>query len=98
MERANINISGGSDKFVYYTNVNFMHQSSQFRTEDELYKSSFNTNWVNFRSNVDVQVNKYLQAYLRVAGNVLRTRNPVDQVIRDFTMLCSSCPPTCTVL
>ncbi len=79
MERANISISGGSDKFVYYTNVNFMHQSNQFRTEDELYKSSFNTNWVNFRSNVDVQVNKYLQAYLRVAGNVLRTRNPVNQ-------------------
>ena len=43
MERANISISGGSDKFVYYTNVNFMHQSNQFRTEDELYKSSFNT-------------------------------------------------------
>ncbi|MDD3107596.1 MAG: SusC/RagA family TonB-linked outer membrane protein [Alistipes sp.] len=76
MSRANIDISGGSDKFTYYTYVNFMHQGNQFKTTNDRYKSSFNTNWFNYRSNVDMKVNKYLSAYLRLSGTIRRDREP----------------------
>ena len=76
MSRANINVTGGSDKFTYFTQVNFMHQGGQFKTTNERYKSGFNTNWFNYRTNVDIKVNKYLSSYLRLSGNVRRDRAP----------------------
>ena len=76
MSRAGVNISGGSDKFTYFTNVNFVHQGNQYKTTNELYKNSFNTNWFDFRSNVTMKVNKYLSSFLRLSGNIRRDRTP----------------------
>lgn len=76
MSRANVDISGGSDKFTYYTYVDFMHQGDMFKTTNERYKSGYNTNWFNYRANVDMKVNKYLSAYLRLSGTVRRNRKP----------------------
>ena len=58
MSRANVNVTGGSDKFTYFTQVNFMHQGGQYKVTNERYKSGFNTNWFNYRTNVDIKVNK----------------------------------------
>lgn len=76
MSRANINITGGSDKFTYFTNVNFMHQSGLFKTTNERYDNGFNYNWFNYRTNVDMKINKYLSAFLRLSGNIKRERMP----------------------
>lgn len=76
MSRAGVNISGGNDKFTYFTNVNFVHQGNQYKTTNELYKTSFNTNWFNFRSNVNMKINKYLSSFLRLSGNIRRDRTP----------------------
>lgn len=80
MSRAGVNISGGNDKFTYFTNVNFVHQGNQFKTTNELYKTSFNTNWFDFRSNVTMKVNKYLSSFLRLSGNIRRDRTPNSSV------------------
>lgn len=80
MSRAGVNISGGNDRFTYFTNVNFVHQGNQYKTTNELYKTSFNTNWFDFRSNVTMKINKYLSSFLRLSGNIRRDRTPNNSV------------------
>lgn len=71
MERAGINLSGGSEAVRYFTNVNFMHQALPFKVEkNEKYDPTPMNNWINFRSNVDLKINKYLEAFVRLAGNI----------------------------
>lgn len=76
MQRANVGVSGGNDKVVFYSNLNFMHQGGQFNTDQDNYQSDANNVWVNYRSNVDMQLNRYLSAYVRLAGNIKRERTP----------------------
>lgn len=76
MQRVGLDLSGGSDKVTYYTNVNFMHQGGFYNTNQDEYKSNNNFLWANIRSNVDVKINRYLSSSLRLAGNVKRERTP----------------------
>ena len=76
MQRAGINVSGGSDKVQFFSNINFMHQGGQFKTDQPKYDSNANNIWVNYRSNVDMTLNKYLKAFIRLSGNVKRERTP----------------------
>lgn len=73
MSRAGVSVRGGNGKLSYYTNVNYLHQTSVFRTvkeEGSKYDPQPNSNWFNFRSNVDVKFNKYLGGFIRLAGNI----------------------------
>ncbi|WP_106829581.1 SusC/RagA family TonB-linked outer membrane protein [Parabacteroides pacaensis] len=73
MERAAVNITGGTDVIRYFTNVNFMHQGLPFKTAKEpgsKYDPTPRNNWVNFRANVDLKINNYLSAFARVSGNI----------------------------
>lgn len=74
MQRVGINVTGGNDKVRYYSNVNFMHQGGQFITDQSKYEPGANNVWMNYRSNVDMNLNKYLRAYVRLAGNIKRER------------------------
>ena len=74
MQRVGINVTGGNDRVRYYSNVNFMHQGGQFITEQTKYEPGANNVWLNYRSNVDMNLNKYLRAYVRLAGNIKRER------------------------
>lgn len=76
MQRAGVSVTGGSDKVQYYTNVNFTHQGSFWKTDQTEYSSDNNLYKVNIRANVDVQLNKYLSAYLNMAGNIVRRHDP----------------------
>lgn len=76
MQRVGVNVSGGNDKVTYFSNVNFMHQGGYFNTESTDYNANPKNIWVNYRSNVDVQFNKYLRGFLRLGGNVKRERTP----------------------
>lgn len=76
MQRLGVNVSGGNDKVVFYSNVNLMHQGGYFNTDQERYDPNPRNIWVNYRSNVDMFLNKYLKAYVRLSGNIKREHTP----------------------
>jgi TonB-linked SusC/RagA family outer membrane protein len=68
-------VSGGSERIRFFSNVHYMHQTSPLRTTDEpdrKYDPTPVVHSVNFRSNVDLKLNKYLSGFLRLSGNVNR--------------------------
>lgn len=75
-QRVNVNVSGGNDNVRFFSNVSFLHQGSWFKTENEKYKSNPNFTWFNYRTNVDVKLNKYLSGYVNLSGNIRRERTP----------------------
>ncbi len=76
MQRVGVNVTGGNDKVQFFSNINFMHQGGQFITSQPLYNSNANNVWVNYRTNVDMKLNKYLKAFIRLSGNIKRERTP----------------------
>ena len=76
MQRASANVTGGNDKVQFYSNINFMHQGGQFKTDQTRYNPNANNIWVNYRSNIDMNLNRYLKAFVRLSGNVKRERTP----------------------
>lgn len=76
MQRAAVNVTGGNDNVQFYSNLNFMHQGGQFITDQTRYDANANNVWVNYRSNVDMNLNRYLKAFVRLSGNVKRERTP----------------------
>lgn len=76
MQRVGVNLSGGGENVLYYSNVNMMHQDNFYNTDQTAYNPSNHYLWVNFRSNVDAKINKYLSASLRLAGNIKREKTP----------------------
>ncbi len=76
MQRVNVDMEGGNDRVQYFTDVNMMHQGSQFKTDQTAYDSNENFTWANIRSNVNMKLNSYLSAYLDLTGNIKRERTP----------------------
>lgn len=96
MTRAGITVYGGSEKVQYFSNVNYMHQQSPYKTTEEpgsKYDPQPSNNWFNFRSNIDMKFNSYLSGFLRLAGNVKneRTTGYSNAAIYDHLF---SLPPT----
>lgn len=74
-QRVGVNVSGGSEKFRYFSNLSFINQQQPFIITDEpdrKYDPTPKVNIGNFRTNMDVQFNKYLSGYMRLTGNVKR--------------------------
>jgi len=93
MQRLGVNVTGGNDKVQFYSNINFMHQGGQFKTQQTRYDPDANNIWVNYRSNVDMNINKVLKAFVRLSGNVKREHTPGvgnDAVYKSIFQL----PPT----
>lgn len=76
MQRASVNVTGGNNKVQFYSNINVMHQGGQFITDQDKYNPNANNVWVNYRSNVDMSLNRYLKAFIRLSGNIKRERTP----------------------
>lgn len=73
MTRAGLSFQGGNDRLKYYANVNYMHQNSPFNTEKNdawKYNPAPRIDRFNFRSNIDVKINKWLGAMMRISGSV----------------------------
>lgn len=82
--RYNLNVSGASKAMKYFINAGYLKQGGQFNTEKDLnYDPSFSLDRYNFRSNIDVQLNKTLKAFLNVAG-YLEKQNMPGGVLRTF--------------
>lgn len=74
-QRLGVNVTGGNDKFRYFSNLNFINQADPFIITDEPernYDPTPHVNIVNFRSNMDIDFNKYISGYMRLAGSVKR--------------------------
>lgn len=76
-QRYNLNVSGASKAMKYFLNAGYLDQGGQFKTETNLpYDPSFSLKRYNFRSNLDVQLNKTLKAFLNVAGYLEKQNMP----------------------
>ena len=63
----------------YFVNAGYLRQGGQFKTEPGQplgYDPSFRLDRYNFRSNIDLQLNKSLTAFLNVAGYVENVNSP----------------------
>lgn len=72
-QRVGVNVTGGSDKFRYFTNLSFLNQEEPFKIVDEpgrKYDPTSHVNIVNFRGNMDIKFNDYVSGYMRLTGNV----------------------------
>lgn len=77
-QRYNLNISGASKGLRYFVNAGYLNQGGQFKFEKGLpYDPSFKLDRYNFRSNIDLQVNKSLKAFLNVAGYLEKQNMPL---------------------
>lgn len=78
MRRVNLNVSGGNDNAVFYTNVNVLHQNGMWNVDPAT--TQYNPNnqflWANIRSNVDVNLGRYLTVGLNLSGNIKREKTP----------------------
>ncbi|MDD3077592.1 MAG: TonB-dependent receptor [Paludibacter sp.] len=65
MVRANVDISGGSEKLQYFINSGYIYQGGMYNTESESllgYDPQAKMNRYNFRSNIDYSFNKRIKA------------------------------------
>lgn len=76
-QRYNLNISGAGKAVSYFVNAGFLNQGGQFNVEDNLnYDPTFKLDRYNFRSNIDIKINKGLSAFLNLAGYVEKQNGP----------------------
>lgn len=74
-QRVGVNVTGGTNRFRYYSNLSFVHQNEPLIIADEAdrkYDPTPNVNIGNFRTNMDVKFNDYISGYMRLTGNVKR--------------------------
>ncbi|WP_349316671.1 TonB-dependent receptor [Chitinophaga sp. MM2321] len=77
-QRYNLNISGANKSLRYFVNAGYLNQGGQFKFEKGLpYDPSFKLDRYNFRSNIDLQINKSLKAFLNVAGYLEKQNMPL---------------------
>lgn len=84
MQRVGVDLTGGNDKAVFFTNFNVMHQDGMWKTYQTKYNPNNDFLWANFRSNVDVRLHKALTVSLNLSGNVKREKTPGSQNVQGF--------------
>lgn len=83
MNRVNVNLRGGGDNAVFYTNVNVLHQDGMWKVDPSTtaYNPNNNFLWANIRSNVDVDLTKHFSIGVNLSGNVKRERTPGGRAV-----------------
>ncbi len=96
-QRVGINVSGGSEKFKYFSELNFINQGEPLKIADEPgrnYEPDPHVNVVNFRSNMDVKFNNYVSGFMRLAGSVKREKQTGGGMNWDVYNQIFKLPPT----
>lgn len=76
-QRFNLNVSGAEKNVKYFVNAGYLNQGGQFNVQDDLnYDPQFKLDRYNFRSNIDLQLNPGLSAFLNLAGYVEEQNSP----------------------
>lgn len=71
LTRTNINFKGGSEMMRFFTSIGYQHQGGIFKNvpfDEYSYDSEKKSNRVNFRTNLDMKVNKTLDAWVYIGG------------------------------
>lgn len=79
LTRLNVNFTGGSDLMKYYTSVGYMSQGGVFENEpfDKYsYDAESKSNRFNFRTNMDIQLNSNLNAWIKIGGFMEKNNSP----------------------
>jgi len=93
MQRVGVNVTGGNDNVQFFSNLNFMHVGGQFKSDQDRYDANDNNTWINYRTNVDMRLNRNLRGYVRLSGNIKRERTPGSSNADVYSSLFSM-PPT----
>ncbi len=84
----NVSIDGGSENFKYFVSISE-------KSQDGFYKNSATKyNQYDFKSNLDVKINKYLDLYVNTTGRLEDRNFPIRSAENIFRMLMRSKPNT----
>jgi len=82
--KTNLQISGGNNRAKYYISFSYLRQEGMWSSEGTSMNKGFNTQHVlnrwNLRSNLDVQVNKYIKVGLDLGGRIDNILQPTASV------------------
>lgn len=82
--KTNLQISGGNNRARYYVSFSYLRQEGMWSTEGTHMNKSFNTQHVlnrwNLRSNLDINVHKYLRVGLDLGGRIDNIIQPTASV------------------
>lgn len=69
-QQYNVNVSGGTQIVKYFISVGYLHQDGIFKYQDlqDEYDPSVYFNRFNFRSNIDLKINKYQTLTANISG------------------------------
>lgn len=96
-QRVGVNVTGGSDGFKYFSQLNFINQGEPLKIVDEQdrkYTPNPHVNIVNIRSNMDVKFNEYVSGFMRLAGSVKREMQAGSRMNWDIYSQIFNLPPT----
>ncbi|MCR4559642.1 MAG: SusC/RagA family TonB-linked outer membrane protein, partial [Bacteroidales bacterium] len=77
-QTANVSVMGGSKVVRYFSSVDYAHEGDLFKDFENArgYKSGYNYNRVNVRSNLDFNITKYTVLKTNLAGSAAIQRTP----------------------
>lgn len=82
--RTNLQLSGGNQRARYYVSFSYLRQEGMWNTEGTEMNSNFSTQHVlnrwNLRSNVDIDVSKYLNVSVDLGGRIDNITQPTQSV------------------
>jgi len=81
MQRMAVDATGGNKVVKYYANLNFLRQGSFWKTDEQKINGK---EWdadnhkykLNFRSNIDININSWISAWMNLAGSFIRDHYP----------------------
>lgn len=85
-QRVALDATGGNDNVKFYSNLNFLRQGSFWNTDQTKYNTDNSKYRINFRSNVDIKVNKYISLWANLAGSIVKSHTPSSSVASNTTL------------
>lgn len=87
--RTNLQISGGNQRARYYVSFSYLRQEGMWNTEGTEMNDGYSTQHVlnrwNLRSNIDIDVSKYLNVSLDLGGRIDNISQPTEGVFNLVT-------------
>ena len=97
-EDVSLSVRGGTDKVRYYVLANFFSQGGNYKYSDAgPYNSQSRFTRYNFRSNVDIDISKWLTARLDIGARITNRNAPGTTAGRLMT-ICATQPPYLPIL
>ncbi|WP_255490452.1 TonB-dependent receptor [Dysgonomonas sp. 511] len=94
--RTNLNISGGNNFARYFVSMSYLRQEGMYDSKWTEWNPGYSTQHVlnrfNLRSNIDIDVTKFLNVSLDLGGRIDNIRQPLASTWSIFTMAAESLP------